>query len=392
MNKSLILLFAIAGGAAVGNLYWAQPLLEAIAQQFGVNADSAGVLVTTTQIGYALGVLLLVPLGDLLPRHRLILAVVFACVGALLLCALSPNFALLATALMLLGMTSVAGQILIPLAGDLADEKSRGQAVGTIVSGVLIGILTSRTISGLFADWFGWRSIYLFAAVVNLALALALWRKLPQLAPRTQGSYPALIGSVFGLVKQHAVVRVLLLMSAAIFAIFTLFWTALTFLLSAEPFHYSTSTIGFIGLAGLSGALGARNSGKLFDKGWYVGGVGIAMAGVLISLGLGIAGANSIAWLIVAIVLLDLAIQSLNVLNQTRLLSIDPTARSRLNTAFVCCNFIGGAIGSLLAGWLWHHAGWNGVMAGAFGLLALGFALWFGFRHSLLKPSEKNTV
>ncbi|MFJ7288688.1 MFS transporter [Curtobacterium sp. NPDC098951] len=373
MTPARTLLFAVAGGAAVGNLYWAQPLLDEIASSLGTSAAVAGLLVTLTQVGYALGILLVVPLGDVLDRRRLVPGVLVASAIALLFAAVAPSFAVLLIALALMGLTTVAGQLLIPLAGDLADPAARGRVVGTIASGVLTGILVSRTVSGLVADAFGWRAIYVVAAAAALLFAVLLRRAIPELDRRDRVRYPTLIASVFRAVAEHRAVRVTLVISSAMFAVFTMFWTALTFLLSAEPFGYSTSAIGLVGLAGLAGAVAAQRVGRLHDRGHSVPVTGAAIALVLVSLVVAGIGSTSIVVVLVAVVLLDVGVQATNVLNQTRLFAIDPAARSRLNTAFVTGNFVGGAIGSALASVLWNTGGWTAVTVG--GAVLVGFAL-----------------
>jgi predicted MFS family arabinose efflux permease len=387
MTRGLTLLFAVAGGTAVGNLYWAQPLLETIAGSLHVSTGVAGLLVTVTQVGYAVGIFLVVPLGDVLDRRRLIPVVLLASAVALLLAAAAPAFAFLLGALVLVGLTTVAGQLLTPLAGDLADPAERGRVVGTGASGLLTGILLSRTISGLVADAFGWRTIYVAAAVVAIVMAVLLHRAVPTLQPRTRLGYGALLASVLRAVRRHPAVLPTLLMSASGFAVFTLFWTALTFLLSAPPFSFSVTAIGLVGLVGLAGALAAQRAGRLHDRGVSVPAVGIALLLVLASLALAGIGQRTLVVLLVAILLLDVAVQAGNVLNQTRLFAVDPEARSRLNTAFVAGNFVGGAIGSALAAVLWQAGGWTEVMLG--GSVIVGFALtaWaVGRRGALVLP------
>src|SRR3954469_19396153 len=223
MTRRLTLLFAVAGGAAVGNLYWAQPLLDFIARDLRASPAAAGWLVTATQLGYAAGILFIVPLGDVMDRRRLIPLMMLGATVALGLCAVAPSFVLLLVALTLVGVTTVSGQLLTPLAGDLATDADRGAVVGTVVSGILIGILLSRTISGLVADAFGWRSIYVGAAVLDVVLAVLLWRAIPDLEPKTRVRYPALIASVFLVVRRERVARWTLVMSGIGFALFTMF-------------------------------------------------------------------------------------------------------------------------------------------------------------------------
>jgi predicted MFS family arabinose efflux permease len=391
MTGPMTLLFAVAGGAAVGNLYWAQPLLEEIAASLGVPAAVAGLLVTVTQIGYAVGIFLLVPLGDLLNRRRLIPVVLAGSGLALAGAAVAPTWAVLFAALLLVGLTAVGAQLLIPLASELADPATRGRVVGTIASGVLIGILLSRTISGLVADQFGWRAIYVLAAIVAWALALILARVIPTLPARPSMTYPALLRSVFQAIGSHRAVPVTLVLGAATFGTFTLFWTALTFLLSAPPFNYSLSAIGLVGIAGLAGALVARGAGRLHDRGRSVPVTGAALALALASLALAWLGQSSVVVLLVAIVAFDIATQASLILNQTRLLSIDPATRSRMNTAFVTGNFIGGALGSALAGVLWQAGGWTAVLLGGAAALTIALLVWAFNRHTLTTAARRNS-
>jgi predicted MFS family arabinose efflux permease len=384
MTTGRTLLFAVGGGAAVGNLYWAQPLLDEIAADLHASSSLAGLLVTVTQIGYALGILLVVPLGDVLDRRRLVPGVLVASAVALLLASVAPSFGVLLGALGLVGLTTVAGQLLTPLAGDLADPTTRGRVVGTVASGMLTGILVSRTVSGLVAQVAGWRAIYVVAAVAALVLAVLLRRAIPHLERRDRVPYPRLIGSVFRAVAEHRAVQVTLLLGASAFAVFTMFWTALTFLLSAAPFGYPPAAIGLVGLVGLAGAVAAQRVGRLHDRGLSVPVTGAALALGLVSLVVAGLGARSIVVVLVAVVLLDIGVQAANVLNQTRLFAIDPAARSRLNTAFVTGNFIGGAVGSALASVLWGLGGWTAVTIG--GAVLFGFALtvWAVHRRGAL--------
>ncbi len=345
MSSGITLLFAAAGAIAVGNLYWAQPLLTKMAEAFGISVGQSGTLITVTQIGYAIGVLLLVPLGDALNRRIMIPVLMGVSVLALLVSALAPNYWALLGGLAAVGVTSLSGQILLPLAGDLARDDQRGRVIGTIASGLLIGIMLSRLVSGLMADAFGWQAIYFAAAVVNLVFAVVLLNKLPNDRPRASLSYGKLLASIAGAVKSSAPVQVTLVLGACAFAVFMMFWTGLTFLLSAPPFSFSVSQIGLVNLAGLAGAIGAQRVGVLHDKGWSTSGTGAAFGLVLISLVIAAVGSTSIIFVVLAILLLNLAIQSVNVLNQTRLLTIRPELRSRLNTAFVFCNFLAGAAG-----------------------------------------------
>ena len=315
---------------------------------------------------------------------------------ALVLCALAPTIALLLAATTLLGLTTVGGQILIPLAGDLADDARRGHVVGTVASGVIIGILLSRTISGLVADTAGWRAIYVVAGLLNVALAVAVYRAIPPIPPKTRMAYPALIASVGALVLRERTVRWTMVLAAIAFGVFMMFWTALTFLLSAPPFDYSVSVIGLFGLVGLAGALAARRAGRLHDRGWSIPATGAGWVLTVVAFLIAALAGESLVLLIIAIVVLDVAAMAINILNQTRLFAVAPGARSRLNTAYVTNNFIGGALGAAAGTILWSAGGWTAVsLAGA--LLSLcALLLWvIGRRGALVvdvgEPAEQGT-
>lgn len=384
MTRGLTLLFAVAGGAAVANLYWAQPLLDLIAHDLGASPAAAGWLVTATQIGYAAGILLIVPLGDILDRHRLIPMMMVAVAVALVGAALAPSFPVLLVALAIVGVTTVSGQILTPLAGDLADDENRGRVVGTVVSGILIGILLSRTISGLVAGLAGWRAIYALAAVAAVVFAALLYRAIPRLEPKTRMAYPALIGSVAAVVARERSVRWTLVLAATGFAMFTMFWTALTFLLSSPPYEYPVSVIGLFGLAGLAGAVAAQRTGVLHDRGWSLPATGAALAFVLASFVLAGFAGRSVVVVLVVVVVLDVALQAFGILNQLRVFAVSHEARSRLNTAYVTCNFIGGAIGSAAAALLWDAGGWNAVTLAGITLSCFALVVWAAGRRGAL--------
>ncbi|MFF7329956.1 MFS transporter [Streptomyces sp. NPDC008150] len=387
MTRGLTLLFAVACGLAVGNLYWAQPLLDFIARDLHASTSVAGWLVTATQIGYAAGILLVVPLGDVLQRRRLVPVMLLCSAVALVACASAPSFPLLLVATTLLGTTTVAGQILVPLAGDLADEEHRGRVVGTVVSGLLTGILASRTISGLVAEIAGWRTIFAAAAVAAVVLAVLLHRAIPALPPKDAVPYRRLLASVAQVVRRERAVRWTLAMGATTMAVFTLFWTSLTFLLSGPPFHYSVAVIGLFGLAGLAGAVAAQRAGRLHDRGLSLPATGAAAALALVSFGVASLAAHSAALVVVAVVLLDIAVQGLNLLNQSRLFAVTMQARSRVNTAFVTCNFLGGAVGSATASLLWSAGGWNAVTLAGAGLSTVTLLVWAVGRRGALRQA-----
>ena len=366
ISTRLAVLLSVAAGLAIGNLYWAQPLLSVIASEFGASASQGGFLVTATQIGYALGILLLVPLGDILERRGLLAGVMLATVLALLSCAAAPSLSLLALALACLGFVTVSGQIIMPLAGDLADVDSRGRIVGIVASGITAGILFSRMLSGLAAQLWGWRAIYMMAAVMNLAMAAIIRWRVPTVPARSHVAYRELLAGVFTAVKRHPAMRSILLKQGMIFGIaFNLFWTALTFLLSKEPFSYGTFQIGLVSLSGLTGAVAGVKLGKLQDKGLGRQGMGWFIVMSAASMAAAAFMGGSILAIVLVAAVFSLAVQGVGILSQAQLFALSDTERSRLNTAFVVSNFIFSAAGSFLAATLWNVGGWQSVTLGA---------------------------
>ena len=392
MTRGLTFLFAVAGGAAVGNLYWAQPLLDFIADDLHAPTAVAGWLVTATQVGYAIGILLIVPLGDVVDRRRLIPLMMLCATAALVACALAPSIGFLLGAIAVLGVTTVAGQILAPLAGDLSDVAVRGRVVGTVVSGMLTGILLSRTISGLVAGFAGWRAISAAAAALTVVLAVLLYRAVPPLEPKTRLRYPALIASVGRALAHERVLRWTLVIAATGFGVFSMFWTALTFLLSGPPFHLPVTVIGLVGLAGLAGALAAQRAGRLHDRGWSLPASGVAWALAVVTFVVAAFAGHSLVLVLVVVVLLDIAIQAQNILNQTRVFAISHEARSRLNTALVAGNFVGGAIGSAAATVLWSAGGWTAISVAGAVASAFALAVWAVGRRGPLVAASGSAV
>jgi predicted MFS family arabinose efflux permease len=376
LDRRLVLLLAFATGTAVANLYYAQPLLDVIADKLGTSEGIAGLVVTVSQIGYAAGLLLLVPLGDLVERRTLIVRMLVLCAAALAACAVAPSIAALALAITVVGVTSVVAQIVVPFAGDLAADDERGKVVGTIMSGLLIGILLARTVSGLVAELAGWRAVYALAAVLTLGLAAALWRALPVLGPRGNTPYRELLRSVGTLVREEPALRVRMAYGMLGMLTFTLLWTSLTFLLSSSAYGYSEGTIGLFGLVGLVGALVVQGAGRLADRGhtaratagfWAVALVGWILCGL---------GGSSLAALLIGLVVLDAGVQGQHVTNQSVIYALRPEARSRLTTAYMTGNFLAAAGGSALASALWHLGGWNAVSAVGIGTTVAALALW----------------
>ncbi len=375
VSRRLVLLLAVACGAAVANNYYAQPLLPTIATAFGVSQATAGLLVTAGQLGYAAGLALLVPLGDLLERRQLISRLLMVTAAAQAVAAAAPGIAVLAGALAVVGVTSVVAQIIVPMAASVATDNERGQVIGTVMSGLIIGILLARTVSGLIASAVGWRPVYVMAAAAMLLLAAVLYRAVPEAEPNEGISYRALLRSVLNLIREERVLRQRMGLGAAAMGCFSILWTPIAFLLSGPPYHYGAALIGLFGLAGLAGATVAPIAGRLADRGRGRYAALGAIVILLSSWGLLDLGARSLAALIAGIIALDLGAQALHISNQSAIYALRPQARSRLNTAYMVAFFLGGAAMSAAASLVYSTAGWNGVCA--LGGLTAATALWF---------------
>ena len=391
MTKFLAILFAICSGLAIGNLYWAQPLLVQIMDGFGLPAANGGLLVTATQIGYAMGILFILPLGDFVRRKRMIAIVMVLSVLALVSCAISPSFIILSLSLFSMGIVTISGQIILPLAGDLSREDERGHIVGIVSSGITTGILFSRFASGIIARFWGWRSVYVIAAALNLVMVLVMIYVLPEIPAKNKfKSYGKLLASVFTTFKNHKSLPNILLHSGLIFGlIFNIFWTSLTFLLSAEPFNYNTFQIGLVSLAGLAAAVFGVEIGKFQDKGLSIPALGAFIVVCLVSMLCGFAFRDSIVAIVIVAAILSVAVQGVSVLTQTRLFNLSQGERSRLNTVFVVNNFIFGAVGSALASLLWSLGGWSYVMIAASVVSVAAFIVWL-FSRSKFKYADES--
>jgi predicted MFS family arabinose efflux permease len=391
MTKFLAILFAICSGLAIGNLYWAQPLLVQIMDGFGLPAANGGLLVTATQIGYAMGILFILPLGDFVRRKRMIAIVMVLSVLALVSCAISPSFIILSLSLFSMGIVTISGQIILPLAGDLSREDERGHIVGIVSSGITTGILFSRFASGIIAGFWGWRSVYVIAAALNLVMVLVMIYVLPEIPAKNKfKSYGKLLASVFTTFKNHRSLPNILLHSGLIFGlIFNIFWTSLTFLLSADPFNYNTFQIGLVSLAGLAAAVFGVGIGKLQDKGLSIPALGAFIVVCLVSMVCGFAFSDSIVAIVIVAAVLSVAVQGVSVLTQTRLFNLSQGERSRLNTVFVVNNFIFGAIGSALASLLWSLGGWSYVMMAASAVSVAALIVWL-FSRSKFKYADES--
>lgn len=380
LTKQFILILAIASGLSVANMYYNQPLLADIGRTFHASSNAVGYVSMLTQIGYALGMLFFVPLGDIRERRTLISGLLIAVSLSLVGFATAQNLIWMYIASFAIGITTVVPQVIIPLSAELALPEERGKVIGTVMSGLFFGILLARTISGIIGDMFGWRAMYWIAAAIMLLLSLILYQLIPKTKPENNSSYTDLLKSMGNLIRRYSTLREASLIGACMFGGFSVFWTSLAFFLEGEPYHYSSSITGLFGLIGVAGAAGAPFIGRLADRIAPKKIVGILLLLTLIAYGFfGLAG-STIWSLIAGVIILDLGVQGSQVSNQTRIYALEPAARSRINTVFMVSTFTGGAIGSTLGSFAWQHWGWNGVCLMGGMLIVAAICIWIVYR------------
>lgn len=378
LTRGLVLLLAVSTGLSVASLYYVQPLLNSIRHSLHMSTTTAGLVVTVTQIGYVAGLVLLVPLGDLFARRRLIPIMSVGIAICLGIVSISPTPAVLLVGSVAVGALSVAAQLMVAFTATLASDADRGRVVGTVMSGLLLGILLARTAAGYLADLGSWRTPFEVAAAVMAVLTLVLWRKLPDDPERARVNYPRLIVSVPLLLREEPVILLRSIYGAAAFGAFNALWTPLAFLLSGPPYHYATSTIGLFGLFGVVGALTASLAGRWADHGGAPAMTGITSVLLLSTWGAVAVGHSSLAALIAGVIVLDFAVQGLHITNQSLIYRLRPEARSRITSAYMALYFVGGVTGSISASAAYAAGGWkaSSAVGAAFGLLAV--ALWLG--------------
>ncbi|OSN03339.1 transporter [Lonsdalea britannica] len=383
LSPALTLLMSAATGLMVASNYYAQPLLDAIANAFMLSPNQAGFIVTAAQLGYAVGLLLLVPLGDMLERRGLIVGMSLLSAAGMLITASSSSLWVMILGTALTGMFSVAAQVLVPLAATLASPETRGKVVGTVMSGLLLGILLARTLAGALASLGGWRLVYWVASVLMIALSLLLWRALPRYKQDNQLNYPQLLSSIFHLMVTYKPLRIRSILGGLTFANFSILWTSMAFLLSAPPYRYSEAVIGLFGLVGAAGALAATRAGRLADRGHAktvttVGLVVLALSWLPIA-----AGVHSILLLLIGILALDLTVQGVHVTNQSIIYRDMPEARNRITSGYMTAYFIGGALGSMLSATMFQYFGWLGVSIAGFLTSLIALLVWWYNRNDV---------
>jgi predicted MFS family arabinose efflux permease len=385
MSRGLVAMLAGATGATVANLYYAQPLLHTLGRAFHVSTGTSGLLVTVSQIGYVIGLAFLVPLGDLLERRALITNSMLCLAGAQAVACLAPGLAVFAGALLVVGVGTFVAQVIVPMSSHLAAEHERGKVVGTVMSGLLLGVLASRTLSGLIAAAFGWRAVFGVAAVLMLSLALVLRRALPKVRPTSSLPYRAALRSILTLVREEPVLRQRMLLGACSMGCFSVLWTSLAFLLSGvhgSHYHYSNAVIGLFGLAGVAGAGAAQLAGRLADRGRGAIVTTATLTVLLLSWGVLYLGSSSVVVLVVGIMVLDLGVQGTQISNQAAIYQLSPDARSRITTPYMVAYFLGGTALSAVTGSLYAADGWRAVCLLGAATSLLGLAAWFATEWS----------
>lgn len=378
MPRALVSIFACAAGLSVANVYYAQPLLDALASDFGISQGAAGGVITATQVGCALALLFLVPLGDQWERRRLMLVQLVLLTASLLAVAASTSAVALLGGMTLVGMMGTAmTQGLIAYASSAAGEHERGRVVGATQGGVVVGLLLARVMSGAIADMAGWRGVYLTSAVVMLALGVVLWRALPrQMAQNTRQRYVVLLTSMFGLLREERTLQIRGAIALLMFMAFSIFWSALVLPLSAAPFHFSHTTVGAFGLVGAAGALAAARAGHWADRGWAQRTTGVSLMLLTLSW-LPLAGLHaSLVWLVLGVLLLDLAGQAIHVTNQSLIFAARADAPSRLVGAYMLFYATGSGLGAVAATATYAAYGWMGVCLLGAGVSAIALVFW----------------
>ena len=360
--SSLHWTLAIISGVTVANIYYNQPLLNRISRDLNISEFTANLLAMCSQIGYAIGLLFIIPLGDLYRRRNIILENISILVVSLLTIALAPNIHLILFASLLTGACSVIPQIFMPLAAQYSTPETKGKNVGIILSGLLTGILASRVISGFIGEVFGWREMYHIAAALMLICGIVVMKVLPDIRPTFKGKYSDLMKSLFLLLKEYPLLRIYSIRAALAFGSFLAMWSCLAFKMGQAPFYAGSNVIGMLGLCGIAGALSASVVGK------YVRRVGVRRFNfigcglILFAWFLLFAGENTYFGIVAGIIIIDIGMQCIQLSNQASIFELCLGASNRVNTIFMTTYFVGGSMGTFLAGSAWQAFGWHGVI------------------------------
>lgn len=388
MQLRLVWLMAIACTVSIASLYYNQPVLALMSRTFNVSVSEIGAIPTLTQMGYALGMFLFLPLGDRMSRRGLI--VTLSVVNSVALCfnAIATNFTGLAIASLINGMTAVVPQLLVPLAAQLAIPEQRGRTIGRVMSGLFLGIVLSRLLSGIVGAALGWRSLFWIGAILMLALAGVLAISLPKQQASVQLSYVALLQSLPQLLTSYSLLRECAMNGAMIFGAYCGFWAVLPFLLEQPPLGYGSQVAGFFGLVGFAGTGAALFVGKLADRTSPRLTAKLAIALIILAFCVLWGFRTALAGLIVGAALLDLGTQTGQISNQTRIYTLPPIALNRITTVYMVSYFLGGSLGSYLSAITWSFAGWTGVCSVGFVLMAIATLNYFRYRRVNRVPRE----
>ena len=379
-SRGMVMLLAMAAGVIVANLYYAQPLVGPIGAAIGMPAAAGGLVVTLTQIGYTLGLLFVVPLGDLLENRRLLVSGQIATGVALLLAATASGAWQFLLAALGIGLGAVVAQVLVPFAAHLAPEAVRGRIVGQVVSGLLLGIMVARPAASLLADLAGWQAVFALAAVLVWVLAAVLRWRLPERRPAAVLAYPALIASLWTVLRSTPLLRRRALYHAGLFGAFSLFWTVAPLALAGPAFGLSQTGIAVFALVGMAGAVASPIAGRVADAGHSLPATAAALALGAASFALPLLAPQAhwpaLALLALAAIVLDAAVAANLVLGQRALFTLGAELRSRLNGLYFALFFLGGAVGSGVGGWLYASQGWHAALLAGMALPLLGLAAW----------------
>ena len=374
--RKIVWLLAVACGVTAANFYYCQSLLPRIAQSFHSTQPATGALVTAIQLGYAAGLFLLVPLGDITRRRRLVCILLLIETAAMAVSAAAPTLGVLIAAGALVGIAGCVVQILVPYAASIAADHERGQVVGTVFTGLLSGILVSRTVAGLAGQLFGWRAVFGGASMLVLILFGVLFRAMEDAEPQVHLSYGRQLRASFELIVTVPVLRRRSLIGACVFAAFGLFWATVAFLLAGAPYHYNQAEIGLFALVGAAGASVAPRAGRLGDRGYQRPASAAALVIGALSFAAIAAGRTEVLWLIAGVLVMDAAVQTVHILNLSVIYELAGAARARVNSVYMTSYFLGGALGSAVGTQAYRLGGWTAVASVGAGFLVLGLATW----------------